>query len=130
MKSKVAMIGLLVILSVSLVGLPGLLTAQESGTKDCPMHAEKMAEKCCGSEMCKKIKSHRESMKSHVEKMSEHLAYMDTLKENKEWKVAIKKHKALLEEFRSEMTKCQSLCMMSHKKHGEKKEEGKEEGKE
>ncbi len=122
MKLKAAMIGLFVILSVSLVGIPGLLRAQETMSKDCPMHAQKMEGKCCDSEMCKKMQVHRENMKNMVDRIGEHISQMENQKDMNELRTAIKKLKVQVEELRTQMASYPVHCL----KEMEKKEGAKE----
>jgi hypothetical protein len=119
MKSKALLTVVFTILSMSMLLFSGNLMAGEDAGKGCPHGAAKVEGKCCEEGMCKKIKEHQAMMNEAAEKMAEHLDAMREIRSDKDWRVEVEKHLAMVQSYVEKLSDCPMGDMWHAMKHGE-----------
>ncbi len=118
MRSKLT-VGLIAMLGIVIASFSGGLMAGEDAAKGCPQSAAMAEGKCCNVGMCKEIKDHQAAMNTAAEKMAEHLDAMREIGNDKEWRVEMEKHLAMVQQYVEQMSKCPLDKMWHEIHHGE-----------
>jgi hypothetical protein len=113
MRSKVLMAAVLAILSFLFIIVSGNLTAEGSGSKECPIHMTKMEGKACDPGLCQRMKDHQAAINAAIEKLGEHLNSMKEIQNESEWREEMDNHMGMLQALLEEMQNC-PMGDMSH----------------